>query len=105
VVALADLKKGQTVQLGPDAFALVTDVPAKHQFSAADLAVGDLVRMHGVLVGEAIVPIGRGNTRDGNDPLSRRIRGCFLWFRDLDGGQMWPKTGSWGGHCQGPQID
>jgi altronate hydrolase len=86
VVALADLKRGQTVRLGSNALGLVSNVPAKHQFSAVDLAVGDPVCMHGVLVGEAIVPIGRGNTRDGNDPLSGRIPGCFLWFRDLGGG-------------------
>ena len=60
VVALAPLVKGEKVHTPEGDFALVEDTPQKHKFSAVDLAVGDEIRMYGVLVGKVVKPISRG---------------------------------------------
>lgn len=60
IVALSDLKAGETVQLGGETFTILEDVAAKHKFATADLGVGDEVTMYGVLVGKAQKPIFRG---------------------------------------------
>jgi altronate hydrolase len=53
LVALTDLKKGETVTYGNENFILQDDVKAKHKFFTTDLQAGDKVMMYGVLVGTA----------------------------------------------------
>ncbi len=53
IVALTNLKKGETVQLDGEAYYLLEDIPAKHKFVTEDLNEGDPVTMYGVLVGKA----------------------------------------------------
>lgn len=53
VVALTDLKKGETVQDNGHAYTLADDVPAKHKFTETALQAGDPITMYGVLVGKA----------------------------------------------------
>ncbi len=60
LIALADLKKGETISHGRTQVSLVTDVPAKQKFPTEDLAVGAPITMYGVLVGKASQPVGRG---------------------------------------------
>jgi len=60
IVALTDLKKGETVQLNGQAWTLADDVAGKHKFAAAPLRAGDAVRMYGVLVGRAQTDIAAG---------------------------------------------
>jgi altronate hydrolase len=60
LVALADLKRGESVRWTGKEHALKSDVPAKHKFATADLAPGDHVIMYGVLVGQAVKPIAAG---------------------------------------------
>lgn len=60
LIALTDLKKDEQVSLDGQAYALVSDVPAKHKFAAANLAPGDPVFMYGVVVGKAVKAISRG---------------------------------------------
>ena len=60
LIALTDLKQGQTVDYAGTVYSLVSSVPAKHKFAVNDLAVGDEVTMYGVLVGKAFKPIKRG---------------------------------------------
>jgi altronate hydrolase len=60
LIALADLKQGQTVVHAGDDYALVSSIPAKHKFAMQDLAVGSDVVMYGVLVGKASKPVKRG---------------------------------------------
>lgn len=60
IVALSDLKAGESVQLNGETFTILEDVAAKHKFATADLEVGDEVTMYGVLVGKAQKPIFRG---------------------------------------------
>jgi altronate hydrolase len=60
LIALADLKQGDSVQFNGSSYQLVSNVRAKHKFATTDLSVGDSVIMYGVLVGKAIHPIRRG---------------------------------------------
>ncbi|MGO9640417.1 MAG: UxaA family hydrolase [Candidatus Acidiferrales bacterium] len=60
IIALADLKKGETLQVNGQMHVLATDVSAKHKFAAKDFALGDPVHMYGVMVGRAFAPIRRG---------------------------------------------
>lgn len=59
-VALADLWKGETLQLDNIEINILKDVAAKHKISLVDLLEGDKIFMYGVLVGKATVPIQKG---------------------------------------------
>ncbi len=60
VVALAPLSAGDVVAWGGSSCPVVEPVPAKHKMAIVDLAPGDLVRMYGMVVGEATQAIPRG---------------------------------------------
>ena len=60
LIALQDLKQGETISHDGVQVTLATDVPAKQKFPTTDLGVGDEVRMYGVLVGKAFRPVRRG---------------------------------------------
>jgi altronate hydrolase len=60
LIALTDLKRGETVTLNSNRYALETDVAAKHKFATEDLADGANVIMYGVIVGKATTPIRKG---------------------------------------------
>lgn len=60
LVALANLKRAESVEWNGQQHVLKSDVPAKHKFATADLAPGDGVVMYGVLVGQAVKPIAAG---------------------------------------------
>lgn len=53
LVALRDLKAGETVHHQGEAYTLKDEVPAKHKFTTQSLSPGDKVYMYGVLVGTA----------------------------------------------------
>lgn len=53
IVALKDLKMGDTIHFEGADYLLQSDIPAKHKFFAQDMNVGDSVTMYGVLVGKA----------------------------------------------------
>jgi altronate hydrolase len=60
LVALQDLPEGSIIDFEGNSFALTAKIAAKHKFSLVALEPGDDVRMYGVLVGKAIVPIAKG---------------------------------------------
>jgi altronate hydrolase len=60
LVALSDLRKGETIAWFDSSYTLVTDVPVKHKFATENLAAGSDVIMYGVLVGKATKPIAQG---------------------------------------------
>ena len=60
LIALTDLKQGQSVESNGSRYELVSPVPAKHKFAIQDLAAGSSIFMYGVLVGKAVQPIRRG---------------------------------------------
>ena len=53
IVALQDLKQGETVHLDGRDYTLLENIPAKHKFVAAPIATGEAITMYGVLVGRA----------------------------------------------------
>ncbi|HOZ85968.1 MAG TPA: altronate dehydratase family protein [Niabella sp.] len=78
IVALKDLKKGQTIQYNDEEFVIQDDVRAKHKFFTNDMQTGDEIIMYGVLVGKAQNFIPRGgvmnteNTKHAADPYEFR---------------------------------
>ena len=60
LIALDDLPRGQRIAFGQTTYELVSDVPAKHKFTIADLEPGHEVVMYGVVVGKATQPILKG---------------------------------------------
>jgi altronate hydrolase len=60
LVALSDLRKGETIAWFGSSYTLATDVPVKHKFATENLAAGSDVIMYGVLVGKATKPIAQG---------------------------------------------
>ncbi|MGB6198852.1 MAG: altronate dehydratase family protein [Candidatus Acidiferrales bacterium] len=60
IIALADLKQGDSVRVESQTYVLATDVPAKHKFAAKAFAPGDPIFMYGVMVGRASAPIAQG---------------------------------------------
>jgi altronate hydrolase len=60
LIALADLKAGESVEFQRQKHTLTTNVPAKHKFATRNLELGDDVVMYGVLVGKARQAIAAG---------------------------------------------
>ena len=60
LVALSNLKQGESVDCAGRKHLLRSDVPAKHKFALNDLDAGAPVVMYGVLVGKAVKPVAAG---------------------------------------------
>jgi len=84
LIALTDLKQGETVNFNGSSYQLVSNVRAKHKFATADLAPGADIVMYGVLVGKAVNPIRRGelltvgNIHHEASPYHQKT-GQFVW--------------------------
>lgn len=84
LVALTDLKLGESLSWAGQTHVLKTDVSAKHKFATSDLAPGDRVVMYGVVVGQAMKPIAAGelltvgNIRHQAAPFHSQT-GSFHW--------------------------
>src|SRR5580693_6956478 len=93
LVALTDLRKGETVSyLGSD-YVLLSDVPAKHKFLTRDVSAGRDIIMYGVLVGKAIE-----NLRRGDLASTRNIRHAASSFHEAEvAGPRWipPDVSAW----------
>ncbi|HEY1524736.1 MAG TPA: altronate dehydratase family protein [Candidatus Angelobacter sp.] len=60
LIALTDLKQGETLDHAGEEYTLVSNVPAKHKFATEDMPAGAVVTMYGVLVGKTSQPVHRG---------------------------------------------
>src|SRR5215470_5678762 len=60
LIALADLRRGDSVTLNSQTYQLESDVAAKHKFARESLAAGAKVIMYGVMVGKTVTAIRRG---------------------------------------------
>ena len=92
LVALTDLRKGETVTFAGIDYTLLSDIPAKHKFTTQDLPTGGEVIMYGVLVGRITEPLRRG------DLLStRNLRHAAAAFHDRDSAPAWsaPDVSHW----------
>jgi altronate hydrolase len=93
LVALANLRKGETVSyLGSD-YSLLADVPAKQKFLTQDVNAGGQIIMYGVLVGTAIENLRRGELLS-----TRNIRHAAAAFHEIEvAGPHWtpPDVSVW----------
>lgn len=60
IIALRDLQKGKLITYDGETYQLLDDIPAKHKFFISNLQPGDAIKMYGVLVGKAQVPVYKG---------------------------------------------
>src|SRR5215469_9017278 len=60
LIALSDLKQGESIEHDHNQYTLISKIPAKQKFVTEDLNVGDRVTMYGVMVGKASQPVRRG---------------------------------------------
>jgi altronate hydrolase len=92
LIALRDLRKGEPIELDGHAFALASDVSAKHKFAVANMAPGDPLYMYGVLVGKATQPIPQGSALN-----VVNIRHDALPFREKAKEYCWnaPEVARW----------
>ena len=60
LVALTDLKAGDTVYYKEKDILIRYDVPAKHKIAEYDFQVNDEIYMYGIIVGKALSPIAQG---------------------------------------------
>lgn len=92
LVALTDLKKGESIFLDGTEYLLSSAVPAKHKFLTQDCNPGDEIILYGVLVGRATQTLRRG------DLLSTsNIRHDSAPFRARAGRKHWtpPDVSRW----------
>jgi altronate hydrolase len=61
LVALTDLKAGESISYRNETITLLHDLPAKHKFATRDLNLGDEILMYGVAVGKAVNTIRKGS--------------------------------------------
>ncbi|HRI78924.1 MAG TPA: altronate dehydratase family protein [Cyclobacteriaceae bacterium] len=84
LVALTDLKAGETVTYQHNTITLVNDVPAKHKFVVKDLTPDEEIIMYGILVGKAMsaIPeggvIGTHNVKHKASPFSGKTKN-YQW--------------------------
>lgn len=84
LVALTDLKNGETIAFEGHDYLLVDDVDAKHKFFMNDMLAGEPVTMYGVLVGKVQYDVLVGtrmttdNTKHAADPYFYRD-GHYQW--------------------------
>ncbi len=60
IVALRNLRTGETVSLDGQSWTLCSDVAAKHKFAARDFAEGELVKMYGTIAGRTLRAVAAG---------------------------------------------
>src|ERR1700682_5777668 len=92
LVALTDLRKGETVRFAGSEYVLLSDVPAKHKFVTEALAAGGEVIMYGVLVGRTADPLQRGGLLS-----TRNLRHAAATFHNRDAAPRWspPDVSRW----------
>jgi altronate hydrolase len=92
LIALADLRQGESVNFSGENYVLATDVSSKHKFATQALVPGDSVVMYGVLVGRAVVPIARGEAI-----TTRNLRHDAAAFHEKDANYRWtpPDVSKW----------
>ncbi|WP_026994957.1 UxaA family hydrolase [Flectobacillus major] len=84
LVALTDLKKGDSVEFNGKTIVLQDDIAAKHKFLIEPLKQGDEVTMYGVLVGKAQMDIPEGglihtfNLKHASEPFQGKLKD-YAW--------------------------
>src|SRR5262249_5655588 len=60
LIALTDLKQGETLEHSGKRYTLVSDIPAKHKFVTEDLVRGSKIIMYGAVVAKTFRAVRRG---------------------------------------------
>jgi len=84
LIALSDLRSGESIEFSGKTYRLASDVPAKHKFATVDLPVGSDVVMYGVLVGKTFRAVSKGELLSLNNlrheaSAYHEKRGEFVW--------------------------
>lgn len=85
LVALQDLKKGETVTFGGVSFELPGDVPQKHKFTLHAEPAGGEILLYGVLIGKTTQPVPQGgwlnvdNLKHAAHAFTGKISGNYKW--------------------------
>jgi len=92
LVALADLRKGESAGCGGEAYELLSDIPAKHKFLTRDVPAGGEIIMYGLLVGTATVALRRGELL-----TTRNMRHAAAGYHAQEKSFAWmgPDVSSW----------
>lgn len=92
LVALTDLREGETIGFRGENYILLSGVPAKHKFVTQDVAAGGEIIMYGVLVGRA-----QENLRRGELLSTRNIRHAAGGFHEREEESRWtpPDVSAW----------
>ena len=92
LVALTNLRKGETITFAGSDYVLLSDVPAKHKFVTEDLPAGGEVIMYGVLVGRTAEPLQRGGLLS-----TRNLSHAAAAFHSRDAAPRWspPDVARW----------
>ncbi len=93
LVALTELRRGESISFSGSDYVLLSDVPAKHKFVTQDRAAGDEIIMYGVLVGRAAEDLRRGELLS-----TRNIRHAAAVFHETEEvGRRWapPDVSAW----------
>src|ERR1700738_3148347 len=92
LVALTNLRKGETVSFAGSEYVRLSDVPAKHKFVTEDLPAGGDVIMYGVRVGRTAEPLRRGELLS-----TRNLRHAAAAFHEKDAAPRWspPDVSRW----------
>jgi altronate hydrolase len=86
LIALSDLQPAETVTWETESYTLVSRVPAKHKFAAADLVAGAEVIMYGVLVGKTTKSVKLGEALTTGNIVHRATS-----FHERSGEYHWTK--------------
>jgi len=92
LVALTNLRKGESAGLSGESYELLSDVPAKQKFLTRDVPEGGDIIMYGVLVGKATTTLRRGDLL-----TTRNIRHAAADYHAQDKSMSWtaPDTSAW----------
>lgn len=96
LVALTDLREGETVGFRGEDYILLSGVPAKHKFVTQEVAAGGEIIMYGVLVGRAQEKLRRGELLS-----TRNIRHAAAGLHEREEGSLWtpPDVSAWRGRA------
>ncbi len=92
LVALTNLRAGETVSDGRDELTLTTDVPAKQKLALVDLPAGSPIFMYGLLVGKSTGQIVKGEVL-----TTKNVRHDAAPYREKNGQYTWtaPDVSRW----------
>ena len=92
LVALTNLRKGESAGLSGESYELLSDVPAKQKFLTRDVPEGGDIIMYGVLVGKATTTLRRGDLL-----TTRNMRHAAADYHAQDKSMSWtaPDTSAW----------